>query len=68
MLILGRKLDEEIVIDGGRITVTVVDIRGDRVKLGVTASREIPVHRGEIARQLSAEGRRHVTRGVARCG
>jgi len=67
MLILGRKLDEEIVIDDGRIVVTVIDIRGDRVRLGVKASREIPVHRGEIARELEAEGRQHVTRGI-RCG
>ena len=67
MLILGRKLDEEIVIDGGRIVLTVVDIRGDQVRLGVTAARDIPVHRSEIARELAAEGREHVTRGVARC-
>ena len=47
MLVLARKLNERIQI-GGRITVTVVDIRGDKVRLGIEAPREVPVHREEI--------------------
>jgi carbon storage regulator len=48
MLVLTRKLNETIVIDGN-ITVTVVEVRGNRVKLGIVAPMEIPVMREEIA-------------------
>lgn len=47
MLVLSRKLGEQIRI-GDDIVVTVVRIAGDKVKLGVTAPRETPVHRGEV--------------------
>ena len=47
MLVLSRKINEQIVIDGN-ITVTVVDIRGDKVRLGIDAPMEVPVHRGEV--------------------
>lgn len=47
MLVLSRKRDESIVI-AGNITVTVVDIRGDKVRLGITAPAEVPVHRREV--------------------
>lgn len=47
MLVLSRKRDESIVI-ADQIVVTVVEIRGDRVRLGVEAPRHIPVYRGEI--------------------
>lgn len=47
MLVLTRKVGEKIVIDG-RIEVEVVEVRGDRIRLGITAPREIPVHRAEV--------------------
>lgn len=47
MLVLSRKRDESIVI-GDNIHITVVDIRGDKVRLGITAPKEIPVHRREV--------------------
>lgn len=47
MLVLSRKKGESIVIDSD-ITVTVVEIRGDKVRLGIVAPKEIPVHRREI--------------------
>ena len=47
MLVLSRKSNESIVIDD-RITVTVVEIRGDKVRLGIVAPKEIPVHRQEV--------------------
>lgn len=47
MLILSRKVDQVIVIDG-RIRVMVTDILGDKVQLGIEAPREIPVHREEV--------------------
>jgi carbon storage regulator len=51
MLVLTRKLNETIVIDGN-ITVTVVEVRGNRVKLGLVAPMEVPVMREEIALSL----------------
>lgn len=47
MLVLSRKIQETIVI-GENITVTIVDVRGDRVRIGVEAPREVIVDRGEV--------------------
>jgi carbon storage regulator len=47
MLVLSRKEDESIVIDG-RIKVTVMEIRGGRIRLGIEAPQEIPVWREEL--------------------
>ena len=52
MLVLSRKRNESIIIDGN-IVVTVVDIRGDKVRLGIEAPREVPVHRSEVYEALS---------------
>jgi len=48
MLVLSRKTQEKILI-GDSITITVVDIRGDKVRLGIECPRDIPVWRNEIA-------------------
>lgn len=47
MLVLSRHRDESIMI-GDNIVVTVVDIRGDKVRLGINAPTDIPVHRQEV--------------------
>jgi carbon storage regulator len=47
MLVLSRKRDEKIVI-GENIVVTIVEIRGDKVRLGIEAPNEVPVHRHEV--------------------
>jgi carbon storage regulator len=47
MLVLSRKKDERIVINND-ITIVVVEIRGDKVRLGVEAPKEVPVHRREV--------------------
>lgn len=47
MLVLTRAIDEDLVIDG-RIVVRVVDIRGDKVRLGIEAPKDVPVHRREV--------------------
>lgn len=57
MLILSRYADERIRI-GDDVIVTVVEIRGDKVRLGVDAPREVPVHREEIFQKLAAENRK----------
>lgn len=54
MLVLSRKQDEEIVINGD-IVIKVVDIRGDKVRLGITAPVEVPVHRREVAEAIRRE-------------
>ena len=54
MLVLSRKVNQSIVINGN-ITVTVVDIRGDSVRLGIQAPREVSVHREEILRAILQE-------------
>ena len=51
MLVLSRKRDERIVI-GDNIVITIVDVRGDKVRLGIEAPPEIPVHRQEIVDAL----------------
>lgn len=47
MLVLSRKKNESIVINND-ITVTVIEIRGDKVRLGIVAPKEVPVHRQEV--------------------
>jgi carbon storage regulator len=59
MLVLSRKKNESIVINND-ITIVVVEIRGDKVRLGVEAPKEVPVHRREvydaIKRNASVQG------------
>jgi carbon storage regulator len=47
MLVLSRKNNESIVIGDG-IVITIVDIRGDKVRLGIEAPKDVPVHRREV--------------------
>ena len=57
MLVLSRQRDESIMI-GDNVVVTVVDIRGDKVRLGIEAPNEIPVHRQEVYDAIQRENRR----------
>ena len=54
MLILARKIGQKIVI-GDNVELTVVEIRGDQVRLGITAPRSVIVHRKELLEQILAE-------------
>lgn len=56
MLVLSRQKDQTIMI-GDNIEITVVDIRGDKVRLGITAPSQIPVHRKEVYEAIQAENR-----------
>jgi len=61
MLVLSRKKNESIVIDG-EVTITVVEVRGDKVRLGIEAPREIPIHRSEIYEAIAqAKGNDNTT-------
>jgi carbon storage regulator len=57
MLVLSRQRDESIII-GDNIIVTIVDVRGDKVRLGIEAPTEIPVHRQEVYEAIQRENRR----------
>lgn len=54
MLVLSRKKNESIVIDEN-IVITVVEIRGDKVRLGIQAPKEVPIHRNEIYEAIRSE-------------
>lgn len=47
MLVLTRKINEEIRI-GDNVTITIVEVRGDRVRVGISAPQDVPVHRREV--------------------
>lgn len=57
MLVLNRYKNERIVI-GDKITITVVEIRGDKVRLGIEAPADVTVHRKEVADAIAREGQR----------
>ena len=54
MLVLSRQRDESIMI-GDNVEIIIVDVRGDKVRLGITAPKEIPVHRREIYDAIQRE-------------
>ena len=57
MLVLSRQRDESIII-GDNVQITVVDIRGDKVRLGIEAPAEISVHRKEVFDAIQRENRK----------
>ncbi|GIS60362.1 MAG: hypothetical protein CM1200mP2_25870 [Planctomycetaceae bacterium] len=64
MLVLSRKRSESIVINEN-IVITVVEVRGDKVRLGIEAPREVPIHRSEVHDAIRTE--QTAGRGVG-CG
>lgn len=54
MLVLSRQRDESIII-GDNIVITIVDIRGDKVRLGIEAPRDVTVHREEVYLAIKKE-------------
>jgi carbon storage regulator len=57
MLVLSRQRDESIII-GDNVQVTIVDIRGDKVRLGIEAPADISVHRKEVFDAIQRENRK----------
>jgi carbon storage regulator len=59
MLVLSRKKDEKIFIgENQEIEITIVEVRGDKVRLGIKAPRETPVHRSEVFERIKEEKER----------
>jgi carbon storage regulator len=57
MLVLSRHRDESIII-GDDVIITIVDIRGDKVRLGIDAPQDIPVHRREVYEAIQRENQK----------
>jgi carbon storage regulator len=57
MLVLSRHRDESIMI-GDDVVVTIVDIRGDKVRLGIEAPNDVPAHRQEVYEAIQRENRK----------
>lgn len=64
MLVLTRKLGESIIIDG-RITVKIVRVDGDTVKMGIEAPADVPIHREEIYLEIQQNNQAALTHGRA---
>ena len=62
MLILSRKTNESIIIDG-RITVKILRVEGEIVKIGIVAPSEIPIHRQEVYEEIQANNQEAANRG-----
>ena len=56
MLALSRKKNEAIIVDNN-IEITILEIRGDQVKLGIAAPKEIPIYRKEVYIQIQQENK-----------
>lgn len=63
MLVLARKRGESVVI-GSNITVTILEVRGDRVKLGFEAPGEVPIHRLEVQQSVESESATNAGRSL----
>jgi carbon storage regulator len=57
VLVLSRRIGESIVI-GNQVTITVLEVRGDQVRIGIDAPRDVQVHREEVWQQLQEENER----------
>lgn len=64
MLALSRKKDESLIIDNN-IEVTILDIRGDQVKVGINAPKEIPIYRKEVYLQIQEANKQAMDSGAA---
>ena len=57
MLVLTRRPNQSIVVGGGEIVITVLEVRGDQVRIGIKAPREVQVHRDEVWAELQKANR-----------
>ncbi|MBL4884476.1 MAG: carbon storage regulator CsrA [Planctomycetaceae bacterium] len=64
MLVLSRQRDESIII-GDNIKITIVDIRGDKIRIGIEAPAEIAVHRQEVFEAIQRDKQEEIAKEVA---
>ena len=55
MLVLTRSVGERLIIGDGEITLTILDVRGNQVRIGIDAPKDVSVHREEIFLRIQAE-------------
>lgn len=67
MLVLSRKQDEKIII-GDSITLMVISIQGDKVRLGIDAPKTVSIHREEVYQAIQRERESHAHEGTAHAG
>ena len=60
MLVLTRSVGERLIIGDGEITLTILDVRGNQVRIGIDAPKDIAVHREEIYLRIQAEAAKTV--------
>jgi carbon storage regulator len=63
MLVLSRRLNQSIMI-GNDIEITVIDIKGDQIRLGIKAPRSVSVHRSEVYRDIQNENKKAIEAAV----
>ena len=63
MLVLSRHKNEAVMVDGGSIRIVVVEIQGDRVRLGIEAPKDVDVHREEVFKAIQNNGRQFKEKG-----
>ena len=63
MLVLTRKVNESIMI-GDEVKITIIEVKGEQVKLGISAPRRIAVHREEVYQEIQKENKKAVQTGV----
>ena len=63
MLVLTRKVNESIII-GDEVKITVVEVKGEQVKLGISAPKRVSVHREEVYLEIQKENRKAAEAGV----
>lgn len=62
MLVLSRKKNESIVVNND-IVITIVEVKGDKVRLGIVAPKDVPVNRQEVHEAIQADNARHTPVG-----
>ena len=66
MLVLTRKVGETVII-GDNVTLTVLSITGSQIKLGITAPKDVSVHREEIYKKIQIEGDNRAKQSFCQC-
>lgn len=56
MLVLTRSIGERLIINNGEVKVSILEIKGNQVRLGIEAPRNVSVHREEIYERISSDG------------